>query len=336
MHKVFIIAEAGVNHNGSIELAKQLIDVAAEAGVDAVKFQTFRATELASVHAEKADYQKDLTDKRESQLDMLKRLELSEDDHVVLKAHAESRNIAFMSTPFDLASVSLLANLGMEVFKIASGEITNLPYLRRVAGVAKRIVLSSGLATMQEVQRAVAAIVEAGFSKENITVLHANTAYPTPPEDVNLLAMKSIGRTVGVACGYSDHTLGITVPIAAAALGATVIEKHFTLDRKMEGPDHAASLEPQELKDMVSAVRIVEAILGDGVKQPSKSESVNRNAARKSIVAKRPIAAGEMFSDENLAVKRPAGGIDPMQWDNVIGLKAVRAFEIDEPIQLGA
>lgn len=336
MHKVFIIAEAGVNHNGSIELAKQLIDVAAEAGVDAVKFQTFRATELASVHAEKADYQKDLTDKRESQLDMLKRLELSEDDHVVLKAHAESRNIAFMSTPFDLASVSLLANLGMEVFKIASGEITNLPYLRRVAGVAKRIVLSSGLATMQEVQRAVAAIVEAGFCKENITVLHANTAYPTPPEDVNLLAMQSIGRAVGVACGYSDHTLGITVPIAAAALGATVIEKHFTLDRKMEGPDHAASLEPQELKDMVSAVRMVEAILGDGVKQPSKSESVNRNAARKSIVAKRPIAAGEIFTDENLAVKRPAGGIDPMQWDNVIGLKAVRAFEIDEPIQLGA
>lgn len=334
MHKVFIIAEAGVNHNGSIDLAKQLIDVAAEAGVDAVKFQTFRAAELASAHAEKAEYQKNLTDKRETQLEMLKRLELSEDDHVALKAYAESRSIAFMSTPFDLPSVSLLANLGVEVFKIASGEITNLPYLRRVAAVAKHIVLSTGLATMQEVERAVAALVETGFPKANITVLHANTAYPTPPEDVNLLAMQSIGRTVGVAYGYSDHTLGIIVPIAAAALGATTIEKHFTLDRTMDGPDHAASLEPQELKDMVSAVRMVEAILGDGIKQPSRSESVNRNAARKSIVAKRPIAAGEMFTDENLAVKRPAGGIDPMKWDDIVGLKAVRAFEVDEPIQL--
>lgn len=334
MHKVFIIAEAGVNHNGSLELAKQLVDVAADAGADAVKFQTFRASELASARAEKAEYQKNLTDKRESQLDMLKRLELSASDHIVLKAHAEARSITFMSTPFDLPSVTLLTELGMDVFKIASGEITNLPYLRRIAAVAKRIILSSGLATMQEVENAVAALVASGVSKEQITVLHANTAYPTPPEDVNLLAMQSIGRTVGVAFGYSDHTLGIVVPVAATALGATVIEKHFTLDRTMDGPDHAASLEPQELKEMVSAIRTAEAILGDGVKRPSKSESVNRNAARKSIVARGPIEAGDVFTEENLAVKRPAGGIDPMRWDEVIGLKATRAFEIDEPIQL--
>lgn len=334
MDKVFIIAEAGVNHNGSLELAMKLIDVAADAGADAVKFQTFRASELASARAEKADYQKNLTDKRESQLDMLKRLELSADDHVLLKAHAETRKITFMSTPFDLPSIKLLSELGMDIYKIASGEITNLPYLRKVAGVAKRIILSSGLATMREVENAVAALIASGVSKKQITVLHANTAYPTPPEDVNLLAMQSIGRTVGVAYGYSDHTLGIVVPVAATALGATVIEKHFTLDRTMDGPDHAASLEPQELKEMVSAIRTTEAILGDGVKQPSKSESVNRNAARKSIVANGPIQAGETFSEENLTVKRPAGGIDPMRWDEVIGRKATRAFEDDEPIQL--
>jgi N,N'-diacetyllegionaminate synthase len=329
---ILIIAEAGVNHNGELALARQLIDVAAEAGADLVKFQTFSADRLATEHARKADYQVAASDAGESQHAMLRRLELSPEMHGALISHCRARAIKFFSTGFDSKSIDFLANLGLDCFKIPSGEITNLPYLRHVGRYGKRIILSSGMATLGEIEAALEVLGQAGTPRSRITVLHCNTAYPTPMADVNLRAMITIRDAFGVAVGYSDHTLGIEVAIAAAALGATVIEKHFTLDRKMPGPDHAASLEPAELTAMVAAIRNIERALGDGVKRPSPSELQNKSAARKSLVASRRIQAGEPFTEDNLAVKRPGTGISPMRWQEVLGRKAPRDFAPDELI----
>ena len=332
MSKVFIIAEAGVNHNGSIELAKKLIDVAVEAGVDAVKFQTFKAEKLVSKNAQKAAYQKETTDKEESQFDMIKKLELDLDTHKELIAYCKTKNTMFLSTPFDHDSIELLDDLGLEIFKIPSGEITNLPYLRHIGKLAKKVILSTGMADMGEIEDALDVLVGAGTKKENITILHANTMYPTPMEDVNLRAMVTIGKTFDIAFGYSDHTLGIEVDIAAVAMGAVCIEKHFTLDKTMQGPDHKASLEPDELKAMVKAIRNIELSLGSGIKKPSKSETPNMQIARKSIVAKVTIKKGEILSEENLAVKRPGNGINPMRWDEIIGTVAQKDYMEDELI----
>ena len=329
---VFLIAEAGVNHNGSIELAKQLIDVASEAGVDAVKFQTFKAENLVSKNAKKAAYQKETTDASESQFEMLKKLELDVDTHKELMTYCRNKNIMFLSTPFDHDSIEMLSQLGLEIFKVPSGEITNLPYLRHIGSLNKTVILSTGMANIGEIEDALDVLIEAGTPKEKITVLHANTMYPTPMEDVNLRAMVTIGNTFDVAYGYSDHTLGIEVDIAAVAMGAIVIEKHFTLDKTMEGPDHKASLEPDELIEMVKAIRNIEKALGSCVKKPSKSETPNIAIARKSIVASSSIKKGDIFSEENLAVKRPSTGINPMRWDEVVGTIATKAYEVDELI----
>jgi N,N'-diacetyllegionaminate synthase len=332
MNKVFIIAEAGVNHNGSIELAKKLIDVASDSGADAVKFQTFKAEKLVSKNAQKADYQKQTTDKTESQFDMIKKLELDLDTHKELISYCKQKNIMFLSTPFDHDSIELLNDLGLEIFKIPSGEITNLPYLRHIGKLGKKVILSTGMADMGEIEDALDVLIVAGTKKENITVLHANTMYPTPKEDVNLKAMVTIGNTFDIAFGYSDHTLGIEVDIAAVAMGASIIEKHFTLDKTMEGPDHKASLEPDELKAMVKAIRNIELALGSSVKKPSKSEVPNMSIARKSIVAKTVIKKGEILNENNLAVKRPGNGISPMRWDEVVGTLAGKAYNEDELI----
>jgi len=329
---VFIIAEAGVNHNGSIELAKKLIDIASEAGVDAVKFQTFKSENLVSKNAQKADYQKETTDAKESQFEMIKKLELDIDTHYELISYCASKNIMFLSTPFDLDSIELLDNLKLNIFKIPSGEITNLPYLRKIGSLAKEVILSTGMANIGEIEDALDVLIEAGTLKEKITVLHANTMYPTPMEDVNLRAMVTIGNTFDVAYGYSDHTLGIEVDIASVAMGATVIEKHFTLDKTLEGPDHKASLEPSELIEMVKAIRNIEKALGSSVKKPTKSETPNIAIARKSIVASSFIKKGELLSTNNLAIKRPGTGINPMRWDEVIGTVATKDYEIDELI----
>jgi len=326
---VFIIAEAGVNHNGSVELAKKLIDVASKAGADAVKFQTFKAEKLLSKNAEKAQYQKETTDAQESQFAMIKKLELDLATHKELMQYCKEKEILFLSTPFDLESIAMLHDLGLQIFKIPSGEITNLPYLRAIGALKKEVILSSGMATMDEVGAALRVLEDAGTAKEKITVLHANTMYPTPMEDVNLRAMPNIGKSFGVAYGYSDHTLGIEVDIAAVAMGASVIEKHFTLDKTMQGPDHKASLEPDELQAMVRGIRNIELALGSEVKKPSASEMPNMEVARKSIVAARPIKKGETFSEENLTVKRPAGGINPMRWDEIIGTVAQKDYEED-------
>lgn len=331
-NRVFIIAEAGVNHNGSIELAKKLIDVAVDSGADAVKFQTFKAENLVSKNAQKADYQKQTTDKNESQFEMIKKLELDVNTHKELIAYCNSKNIMFLSTPFDHDSIELLNDLGLEIFKIPSGEITNLPYLRHIGKLAKKVILSTGMANIGEIENALDILVQAGTKKENITILHANTEYPTPMEDVNLKAMLTIGKTFDVEFGYSDHTLGIEVPTAAVALGASCIEKHFTLDKTMEGPDHKASLEPEELKAMVKAIRNIEKALGSSVKKPSPSESKNKPIARKSIVAKTTIKKGEVLSENNLAIKRPGNGISPMRWDEVIGSVALKDYVEDELI----
>lgn len=331
---VFIIAEAGVNHNGQLSLAYELVDVALEAGADAVKFQTFKAEKVISKFAEKADYQKETTEQNETMLDMAKKLELSQTDHKDLTVYCQTKGIDFLSTPFDLESIDLLMELGLKTIKIASGEITNLPYLRKIGGLGKKVIMSSGMATLLEVKKALDTLIEFGTSKEEITILHCNTEYPTPMEDVNLNAMLTIRNKLGVQVGYSDHTLGIEIPIAAVALGATVIEKHFTLDRTLPGPDHAASLEPDELKAMVKAIRNIEKAMGDGVKMPSPSETKNIPIARKSIVAKKSIKKGELFSEDNLTVKRPGTGISPMEWDTVIGKAANRNFEMDDLIQL--
>ena len=333
MNKVFIIAEAGVNHNGSIELAKKLIDVAVNAGVDAVKFQTFKAENLVSKNAQKADYQKkNMNDTDDSQLNMLKKLELDVNTHKELISYCNSKNIMFLSTPFDHDSIELLNGLGLEIFKVPSGEITNLPYLRHIGKLNKQVILSTGMADIGEIEDALDVLIDAGTQKENITILHANTMYPTPMEDVNLKAMITIGNTFDCKYGYSDHTLGIEVDIAAVAMGASCIEKHFTLDKTMEGPDHKASLEPQELKAMVEAIRNIELALGSSIKKPSKSETPNIQVARKSIVANCDIKKGETFTENNLTIKRPGNGINPMRWDEVIGMIATKDYKEDELI----
>jgi N,N'-diacetyllegionaminate synthase len=332
LNSVFIIAEAGVNHNGSIKLAKQLIDVASEAGVDAVKFQTFKTENLVSKNAQKAAYQKETTDSHESQFDMIKKLELDVDTHHELIEYCNSKNIMFLSTPFDLDSIDLLNDLGLQIFKIPSGEITNLPYLRHIGGLKKKVILSTGMADIGEIEDALDILINEGTLKENITVLHANTMYPTPYEDVNLKAMLTIGNTFDVAFGYSDHTLGIEVDIAAVAMGAVCIEKHFTLDKNMEGPDHKASLEPDELISMVKGIRNIELALGSSVKKPSPSETPNIKIARKSIVACTEIKVGETLTENNLAIKRPSEGISPMRWDEIIGTIALKDYNKDELI----
>ena len=332
MDRVFIIAEAGVNHNGSVVLAKRLIDVAVDAGADAVKFQTFKAEKLVCKSARKAEYQQETTDATESQYDMIKRLELDIDTHRELIAYCEGRGILFLSTPFDHDSIELLHDLGLEIFKIPSGEITNLPYLRHIGSLRKRIILSTGMADIGEIEDALDVLVDSGTPKDKITILHANTMYPTPMEDVNLRAMRTIACAFGCDVGYSDHTMGIEIPIGAVAMGAKVIEKHFTLDRSMEGPDHKASLEPDELRAMVRAIRNIEKALGSGIKKPSPSEKPNMDVARKSIVASRPIAKGECFTEENLTVKRPGSGLSPMRWDEIVGTTSQREYKADELI----
>lgn len=334
MNPVIIIAEAGVNHNGNISIAKKLIDAAAEAGVDYVKFQTFKADKLASKSAAKAEYQiSNSAHKQErTQYAMLKKLELSVKQHIVLKEYCRKRKVKFLSTPFDEDSLAFLLNLKMDMIKVPSGEITNLPYLEKVAQAKKKIILSTGMATLKEIGEAVTVFTKKGIGKKDITILHCNTGYPTPYCDVNLRAMSAIRKKFGVNIGYSDHTMGIEVPIAAVALGATVIEKHFTLDRNMEGPDHKASLEPEELKQMVLSIRNIELAMGTGVKSPTKSELKNISVARKSIVAKADIKKGEIFSDNNIAIKRPGNGISPMKWYKVLGKKASRNYKADELI----
>ncbi|MDH3346914.1 MAG: N-acetylneuraminate synthase [Desulfobulbaceae bacterium] len=331
---VFIIAEAGVNHNGDLELAKKLVKAAAEAGADAVKFQTFQAEAIVTTSASKAKYQKQTTDADESQYEMLKRLELSREDFQILKKHCTVNSIMFMSTPFDLKSIGMLVEMGLEIFKIPSGEITNLPYLRKMGSLGKKLILSTGMSTLDEVQEAVKILTMAGTPRENITVLHCTTEYPAPFNDINLQAMETLQNRLGMKVGYSDHTSGIEVPIAAVALGAKVIEKHFTLDKTMDGPDHKASLDPTELKKMVTAIRHIELAIGGSEKKPTDPELANRNVARKSIVAAAPIAKGELFTETNLTTKRPATGISPMQWDTVIGKAAPRDFTQDELITL--
>ena len=332
--QTLIIAEAGVNHNGDIKLAKKLIDVAVNAGADFVKFQTFNADRLATHAAKKAEYQAQTTDRNETQHEMLRRLELTPAMHHELIAHCKMRKIGFFSTGFDIESVDFLASLGQNLFKIPSGEITNLPYLRHIGRLGKPIILSTGMSNMPEIESAIKALEQAGTPRSKITVLHCTTEYPTPMCDVNLRAMQSIQTELSVSIGYSDHTLGIEVAVAAVAMGATVIEKHFTLDRTLPGPDHKASLEPAELKTMVSSIRNIELALGDGVKQLAPSEAKNILVARKSIVASKDIQIGEKFSAENLATKRSGVGISPMRWDEVIGLTANRNYASDELIQL--
>ena len=329
---VFIIAEAGVNHNGSIDLAKKLIDTASAAGADAVKFQTFKADNLATKNAQKAMYQKETTNIEESQFDMLKKLELSTEMHKELISYCRNKKIIFLSSPFDHESIELLEDLGLEIFKIPSGEITNLPYLRHIGKLNKKIILSTGMSNMNEVKIALDILTNSGTKKKNITVLHANTEYPTPMEDVNLRAMVTIGKELDIKFGYSDHTLGIEVDIAAVAMGAKCIEKHFTLDCNMEGPDHKASLEPDELKEMVKSIRNIELALGSNIKKPSNSELPNIQIARKSIVAKTKIKKGDILKENNITIKRPGGGISPMNWDNVIGTIATKNYEEDEMI----
>ena len=330
MNKVFIIAEAGVNHNGDINLAKKLIDVASNAKVDAVKFQTFKTENLVSKDTKKAQYQKEnINDYDDSQFNMLKKLELDIDTHKELIAYCKLKNIIFLSTPFDLDSIDMLNELGLKIFKIPSGEITNLPYLRKIGSLKKEIILSTGMATLQEIEDALDILLQAGTQKEHITILHANTMYPTPYEDVNLKAMVTIGKTFDVAFGYSDHTLGIEVPIGAVSLGASVIEKHFTLDKTMQGPDHKASLEPNELKAMVKAIRNIEVALGNGIKKPTPSEIPNIEVVRKSIVASKDIKKGEVFTIDNLTTKRPANGINPMMWDKIIGSFSTKDYKKD-------
>jgi N,N'-diacetyllegionaminate synthase len=329
---VFIIAEVGVNHNGSLELAKQLVDVATGCGADAVKFQTFKATTLVTKAAQQAEYQTTNTGKQESQFDMLKRLELSEVDHQELVAHCHKNQIEFMSTPFDLQSIQFLNGLGVERFKIPSGEITNYPYLKMVGAYNKEIVLSTGMATLSDIEAALNLLIDSGTDKDKITILHATTDYPTQMQDVNLMAMQTIAQSFKVKVGYSDHTPGIEVPTAAVALGATIIEKHFTLDRNLPGPDHKASLEPEELKAMVKSIRNIEIALGDGIKRPSNSEQKNMQVARKSLVALTTIKKGEVFTEQNLTVKRPGLGISPMRWNEVIGQVALQDYLADDLI----
>lgn len=331
MGHIFIIAEAGDNHNGNLELAFQLVDKAAQAGADCVKFQTFVTEEVISKRAEKAEYQKESTGADESQYEMVKKLELTFDNFRQLQQYAKEKGLMFLSTPFDIPSVDFLNSIDIPCFKIPSGEITNLPYLIRIAQTRRDIILSTGMAEIEEIEAAVKALRENGAGE--ISLLHCNTEYPTPMEDVNLRAMLTLKEKFSVRVGYSDHTKGIEVPIAAAAMGAEIIEKHFTLDHNMEGPDHKASLEPDELKAMVEGIRNIEKALGNGIKTASRSEKKNMDIARKSIVARRKIAKGETLTEDNLAVKRPGNGISPMKWYEILGTKAVRDFEEDEMIE---
>jgi N,N'-diacetyllegionaminate synthase len=333
MNESIIIAEAGVNHNGSIELAKKLINVAAEAGANYVKFQTFKADNIISKHADKAEYQKNTTDYNESHYAMIKKLELDYYMHEDLIDYSNAKGIKFLSTPFDIDSIDLLVEMGIEKLKIPSGEISNLPYLRHIGSIGKPLIMSTGMATLEEIEVAMNILLNAGAIKEQITILHCNTEYPTPMSDVNLKAMLTIENKFGVKVGYSDHTLGIEIPIAAVSLGAKVIEKHFTIDRSLSGPDHSASLEPNELKAMIKAIRNIEKAMGDGIKKPSQSEIKNIPIARKSIVAKKPIKKGDRFSDSNLAVKRPGTGISPIYWDEILGKIAHVNYEADDLIQ---
>ena len=332
--KVLIIAEAGVNHNGSLEIAKKLIDVAVDAGADVVKFQTFKAENIVTKFAQKAEYQKETTSVSENQFDMIKRLELDINDHRGLINYCKEKDIVFLSTPFDLESIELLSELGIGIFKIPSGEITNLPYLRKIGSLNKKVLLSTGIADLEEIEDALDVLLTAGMQREDVTILHCNTEYPTPIEDVNLLAMLTIKDAFKVDVGYSDHTLGIEIPIAATALGASIIEKHFTLDKRMVGPGHKSSLEPDELKTMIKAIRNIEKAFGDGVKRPSQSELNNKHIVRKSIVSSKDIRMGELLTEENITTKRPGTGISPMEWDRVVGSKATRNFKEDELIEI--
>jgi len=329
---VLVIAEVGVNHNGSIDLAKKLIDAACSAGADAVKFQTFKAKNLVIKNSPKATYQKKFTNKKETQFNMLKKLELNERMHLKLINYCKKKNIKFISSPFDHESIDLLNNLGLDIFKIPSGEITNLPYLRHIGKLKKKVILSTGMSNIKEVKSALDILIKSGTSKKKITILHTNTEYPTPMRDVNLRAMVAMGKELDVNFGYSDHTLGIEVDIAAVAMGAKCIEKHFTLNRKMKGPDHFASLEPKQFKGMVNAIRNIELALGNRIKKPSNSEIQNLNIVRKSIIAKNKIKKGDLFNEDNLTVKRPGSGISPMRWDKIIGTKARKDYSKDDLI----
>ncbi len=335
MNHVTVIAEAGVNHNGSIELAKQLVDKAVEAGVDFIKFQTFKAANLVTKKARQAEYQKNnIGGDDDSQYQMLKNLELTQEEHFELIEYCKQKGVRFFSTAFDFDSIEFLDSLHLGLWKIPSGEITNYPYIKKIAQKQGDVILSTGMSTSEDIQNAVDVLLKWGKTKDQITILHCNTEYPTPFEDVNLRAMLSIKEHFGTQVGYSDHTRGIEVPIAAVALGATVIEKHFTLDRNMPGPDHKASLEPDELKAMVSAIRNIEKALGSSEKKVTDSERKNIAVARKSIVAARNISEGEIFTEENLTVKRPGTGVSPMRWEEVLGTTAIRDFQEDELIEL--
>jgi N,N'-diacetyllegionaminate synthase len=331
---VLIIAEAGVNHNGSLAMAKKMVDASVESGADAIKFQTFKAEKLVSKYAPKAEYQKKITSEDESQLDMIKRLELDVSAHKELFDYCRQKDILFVSSPFDPESIHLLRDLGLGIFKIPSGEITNLPYLRQIGMLKKKVILSTGMAELGEIEDALSILMDSGTPKGDITVLHCNTEYPTPFEDVNLHAMLTIRDAFKVKVGYSDHTVGIAIPIAAVSLGAMVIEKHFTLDKNMVGPDHETSLDTSELKAMVEAIRNVEKALGDGIKRSSPSELKNKFVVRKSIVTARDVRKDQVFTEENVTVKRPGNGISPMEWDKVIGKTAKKDFKKDDLIEL--
>lgn len=332
--QIIIIAEAGVNHNGSIDNAKKMIDIADSSGADYVKFQTFNTESLLTKNAEKAQYQKDTTGKNEKQFDMIKKLELDKKSHYELDKYCHKKNVKFLSSAFDIESIDFLHQMKMPFFKIPSGEMNNLPYLKHIASKKTPIVMSTGMSTMREIENSSQVLFDEGINKEDLTILHCNTEYPTPMLDVNLKSMLSIKNKIGVNVGYSDHTQGIEVAIAAAALGASIIEKHFTINRNMDGPDHAASLEPNELKKMIVSIRNIEKALGSKIKKPTESEKKNITVIRKSIVAKKDIKIGETFSKKNLDVKRPASGLSPMLWDSIIGKKSKYNFKEDEQIKI--
>ena len=333
MHQTLVIAEAGVNHNGDLLLAKKLVDAAVESGADVVKFQTFQASQLATAHAEQASYQRKVMHKSETQLDMLKRLELQPEDYPELIHYCQHRGIEFLSTAFDASSIDLVASLKLKRWKIPSGEITNLPYLRKVGSYGQPVILSTGMANLAEIEAALAVLEQVGLSRSQITVLHCTTEYPAPSEEVNLRAINTIAQAFGVSVGYSDHTDGIVVPIAAVAMGAIVIEKHLTLDRDMQGPDHKASLEPDHFSAMVNGIRTIENAFGDGIKKPSRSEIPNKLIARKSLVASKLIKKGDIFSELNVTSKRPGSGISPMHWDSLIGRTSSRQYLPDELLE---
>ena len=334
MKNTIIIAEAGVNHNGDMSIAKKLIEVAADCGADYVKFQTFKADELVSRNAKKADYQIKYTSKSETHYQMIKRLELTKKMHETLINHCEKSDIKFMSSPFGVSSVKLLNKFQIDTYKIPSGEITNFPMLKFVGGLEKNIILSTGMASLNEIKDAVDVLYGQGLKKERLIILHCNTEYPTPYIDVNLKAMKTIQNKFGTSVGYSDHTEGIEVSVAAVAIGAEVIEKHFTLDKKLPGPDHNASLEPVDLKKLIVSIRNIDIAMGDGIKIPSKSEMKNISIARKSLVASKTIKKGEEFNEKNIIPKRPGVGISPMMWESLIGQKSPQRFDVDDLIEL--